>query len=178
MTMQENEITRRHFIKTTGAGSLAAMMAIPKNAHAANSSDKVRIGLIGLGGRGMRAGITNCAEADQNIELVAIGDLFEDHLKAAPEGIRNSFEKKKLPFNDIYKVTPECMFHGFDAYKQVIACDVDLIILTTPPVFRPIHFKAAVEAGKHVFVEKPVAVDPVGVKDFIKTSDLAKKKGL
>ncbi len=176
--MEEKQITRRRFIKATGAGSLATMMAIPKNAHAAGASDKVRIGLIGLGGRGMRAGITNCAEADQNIELVAMGDLFEDHLKAAPEGIRKSFERKKLPFDKIYKVKPDCMFHGFDAYKKVIACDVDLIILTTPPVFRPIHFKAAVKAGKHVFVEKPVAVDPVGLRDFMQTADLAKSKGL
>lgn len=176
--MEENTITRRSFIKTAGAGSLAAMMAIPKHAHAAGTSGKVRVGLIGLGGRGMRAGITNCAQADQNIELVAMGDLFEDHLNAAPDGIRASFDRKKLPFDSIYKVKPECMFHGFDAYQKVIACDVDMVILTTPPVFRPIHFKAAVEAGKHVFVEKPVAVDPLGVRDFLETTELARKKGL
>ena len=94
------------------------------------------------------------------------------------DNIKASFARRNLPFDDIYKVKKDDMFYGFDAYEKVIACDVDLIILTTPPVFRPMHFKAAVEAGKHVFVEKPVAVDPVGVKDFIETSKLAKKKGL
>lgn len=176
--MQENILSRRHFIKTASAGSLAAMMSIPGNAHAAGSSERIRVGLIGAGGRGTRAGITDCAEADPTIQLVAIGDLFEDHLKAAPGSIENAMKKRGLPFNDIYKVTPDTMFHGFDAYKRVIECDVDLIILTTPPVFRPIHFKAAVDAGKHVFVEKPVAVDPVGIRDFIATAELAKTKGL
>lgn len=176
--MSIDSITRRNFIKTTGTASLASLLVGAQNLHALGTNDKVRIGLIGLGGRGCGAGIIDCAEADQNIELVAMGDLFPDHLDQAEETIRRNMAKKNLPFDDIYKVTPETMFSGFDAYKQVIACDVDLIILTTPPVFRPIHFKAAVEAGKHVFIEKPVAVDPVGVRDIIKTSELAEKKGL
>jgi myo-inositol 2-dehydrogenase / D-chiro-inositol 1-dehydrogenase len=80
--------------------------------------------------------------------------------------------------DEIFKVTPETMFSGFDAYKQVIACDVDIVILTTPPFFRPEHLRAAVEAGKHVFMEKPVAVDPVGVRSVLKSSELAVQKGL
>ena len=176
--MSINPINRRHFIKTTGTASLASLLVGAQNLHAAGSNEKIRIGLIGLGGRGCGAGIIDCAEADQNIELVAMGDLFQDHLDQAPELIRNNMAKRNLPFKDIYKVTPETMFHGFDAYKQVIACDVDLIILTTPPVFRPIHFRAAVDAGKHVFIEKPVAVDPVGVRSIIETSEIAAKKGL
>jgi len=176
--MDHISLSRRNFIKTTSAASLATLMAIPKNAHAGGSSDKIRVGLIGAGMRGTTAGISDCAEADQNIELIAIGDLFEDHLQAAPGIIQAEMEKRGLPFKDIYKVTPDRLFSGFDAYKRVIECDVDLIILTTPPVFRPIHFKAAVEAGKHVFVEKPIAVDPVGVRDFLATAGIAKKKGL
>ena len=176
--MNIDPITRRKFIKTTGAAGLASLLANVPAVHAKHHSDKIKIGLIGLGGRGCRAGITDCASADTNIELVAMGDLFKDHLDQAKENIRASFERKQLPFDQIYKVKKENMFYGFDAYEKVIASDVDLIILTTPPVFRPIHFKAAVEAGKHVFVEKPVAVDPAGVKDFIETSKLAERKGL
>lgn len=176
--METNTFTRRNFIKTASAGSLATLMAKPANVFAAGSSERIRVGLIGLGGRGTRAGITDCAEADPTIELVAMGDLFEDHLKAAPGLIEKAMDRRNLPFKSIYKVTPETMFHGFDAYKRVIECDVDLVILATPPVFRPIHFKAAVKAGKHVFVEKPVAVDPVGLRDFMTTAELAKKKGL
>ena len=85
--------------------------------------------------------------------------------------------RRKLPFDDIFKVTPDTMFSGFDAYKKVIACDVDLIILTTPPVFRP-SLPGRGGGRKHVFIEKPVAVDPVGVRHIIETSEMAEKKGL
>ncbi len=176
--MSKDPISRRKFIQTTSAASVASLLVGAQNLHAAGSNDKIKIGLIGLGGRGCGAGIIDCAEADSNIELVAMGDLFPDHLDDAKERIRTNMAKRNLPFNDIFKVTPDTMFSGFDAYKNVIACDVDLIILTTPPVFRPLHFKAAVDAGKHVFIEKPVAVDPVGVRDIIKTSELAESKGL
>ncbi len=176
--MKIEHVSRRHFMKTTGAAGLASLLAHVPNVHGNPASDKIRVGLVGLGGRGCRAGITDCAMADSNIELVAMGDLFKDHLDAAKNTIKASFARRDLPFEKIYKVGKDTMFYGFDAYEKVIACDVDLIILATPPVFRPAHFKAAVEAGKHVFVEKPVAVDPVGVKDFMETSRLAEKKGL
>ena len=175
----ENTFTRRKFVGSTAAAGLATLLATPKNVFAAGSSDKIRIGLIGAGDRGsVSAGIIDCAEADSNIELVAIGDLFPDHLEVAPKNIEEAMAKRGLNFKAMYKVTPERMFSGFDAYKRVIECDVDLIILATPPAFRPIHFKAAVAAGKHVFVEKPIAVDAPGVRDFIATTELAKKKGL
>ena len=101
------------------------------------------------------AGIIDCAEADSNIELVAMGDLFPDHLEAAKERIKANMARRKLPFKDIYKVTPETMFSGFDAYKKVIACDVDLIILTTPPVFRPLHFRGRVEPANTSSLKSP-----------------------
>ncbi len=178
MKMNIHSITRRKFIKTTGAAGVASLLSTLPAVHGAHHKDKIKVGLIGLGGRGTGAGIIDCATADPNIELVAMGDLFEDHLNQAKDRIKRNMAKRELPFDKIYKVTKETMFHGFDAYQKVIDCDVDLIILTTPPVFRPIHFKAAVEAGKHCFIEKPVAVDPAGVKDIIATSKLAKKKGL
>jgi predicted dehydrogenase len=134
--------------------------------------------LIGCGGRGTGAGIIDCAESTPGVELVAIGDLFEDHVKSAPESIKANMQKRGLSVKDIYKVTPDTTFVGFDAYKNVIACDLDMVILTAPPFFRPEHLRAAVEAGKHVFMEKPIAVDPVGVRSVIESSDLAKEKGL
>lgn len=176
--MKTPSLTRRDFLKATGAVSLAAAMTQPVRAQPSSGREKIRIGLIGAGGRGTGAGITDCAEADPDIELVAIGDLFEDHLEQAPDRIRGAMEKRGLPFDSIYRVTPDRLFTGFDAYREVIACDVDLVILATPPVFRPLHLKAAVEAGKHTFVEKPVAVDVVGVRDIMATSDLAREKGL
>lgn len=176
--MSIDPISRRRFIKTTGAAGVASLLANVPRVYGNHHQEKIRVGLIGLGGRGCGAGITDCANADQNIELVAMGDLFKDHLDQAKDKIKASFARRELPFDQIYKVKKENMFHGFDAYKKVIASDVDLIILTTPPVFRPLHFRAAVEAGKHCFIEKPVAVDPAGVKHIIETSKLAEKKGL
>lgn len=171
--------SRRQFVGSAATAGLATLLASPPRVFAAGASDRIRIGLIGAGDRGtVSAGIIDCAEADPTIELVAMGDLFEDHLQAAPAHIEAAMAKRGLPFKDIYKVTPERMFSGFDAYQRVIECDVDLIILTTPPVFRPIHFKAAVAAGKHVFVEKPIAVDAPGVRDFMATAERAKTKGL
>jgi len=174
---KKNQQTRRKFIKTSVAGGTAAIL-LPSGMLYGKIPDKIKVGLIGCGGRGTGAGIIDCAESTPGVELVAIGDVFEDHVKSAPEQIKTNLQKRGLPVKDIYKVTPETTFAGFDAYKNVIACDVDMIILTTPPFFRPQHLRAAVEAGKHVFVEKPIAVDPVGVRSVIESSDLAKEKGL
>ena len=156
----------------------AASVLLQSGRVYAQGSDKIRVGLIGCGGRGCGAGIIDCAASSKGVELVAIGDLFKDRVEAAPERIKENLKKRKLPVDEIYKVTPETMFVGFDAYKKVLACNVDMVILTTPPNFRPEHFKAAVDAGKHVFIEKPVAVDPVGVRSVIETSALAETKKL
>ncbi|GAB5562848.1 MAG: Gfo/Idh/MocA family oxidoreductase [Synoicihabitans sp.] len=172
-------MSRRTFVGSTAAASVATLLATPSHVFAAHHADRIKIGLIGAGDRGtVSAGIIDCAEADPTIELVAMGDLFEDHLQAAPANIEKAMGERGLPFKDIFKVTPDRMFSGFDAYQRVIECDVDLIILATPPVFRPLHFKAAVQANKHVFVEKPIAVDGPGVRDFLATTALAKQKGL
>jgi len=172
-----NEVTRRDFIKTSVQVGAAAMLVSSNMVHAAGS-DKIRVGLIGCGGRGTGAGIIHCAQSAKGIELVAMGDLFQDHINAAPERIKENLQKNELPVKEIYKVTPETTFVGFDAYQKVIASDVDMVILTTPPNFRPEHLRTAVEAGKHVFIEKPVAVDPVGVRSIIESAKLAEQKGL
>jgi predicted dehydrogenase len=137
----------------------------------AAGSDKIRVGLIGCGGRGTYD-TTNCLNSAENVELAAMGDLFKGRLERCLGTLR-----KRLP--DKVSVTEDTCFVGWDAYKKVVACDnVDLVILTEPPHFRPGHLKAAVEAGKHVFMEKPVAVDPVGVRSVIASSEMADQKKL
>ena len=175
-TKNPSRISRRSVLKASGAVMAASILPGPARIFAAGS-DKIRVGLIGCGGRGTGAGIIDCA-ATPGVELVAMGDIFQDHLDAAPAKIKKNLARKKLPVDDIYKVTPDKMFAGFNAYKKVIAADVDMVILTTPPYFRPQHLRAAVAAGKHVLVEKPIAVDPAGVRAFMQTAEEAKNKGL
>lgn len=162
-------ISRRDFIKTSAAVSLAALASGTNRVFAAGS-DKLRVGLIGCGGRGTGAA-KDCVISSPNVEIVAMGDLFKDRLDSSLAELSRSVDDKVT-------VTKNTSFVGFDAYKKVIACDVDLVILATPPHFRPEHLKAAIEAGKHMFMEKPVAVDPVGVRSVIASSELAKEKGL
>ncbi len=181
MDTQDNsnskELTRRGFIKKSA--QVGAVTLVAGNSFVyAGASDTIRIGLIGTGGRGTGAGIIDCAESSKGIELVAMGDLFQDHIDDAPARIKANLEKRNLSVKDIYKVTPDTTFVGFDAYQNVIDSGVDMVILTTPPNFRPMHLRAAVEAGKHVFMEKPVAVDPVGARSVIESSKIAKQKGL
>ena len=107
----------------------------------------------------------------EGVELVAMGDLFPDRLEQSSRRLAEAL-------GDAFKVTPESSFSGFDAYQKVIDSDVDLVILASPPGFRPQHLRAAIDAGKHVFTEKPVAVDPVGIRSVIETADLAKSKNL
>ena len=172
-----HEDSRRNFLKKSGQLGIATMLA-GTNFAFAEGSGTIRVGLIGCGGRGTGAGIIDCAESSAGIELVAIGDLFQDHLDKAPDRIKANLKKRNLSVKDIYKVTPDTTFVGFDAYKKVIDSGVDMVILTTPPNFRPAHLRAAVDAGKHVFIEKPVAVDPIGIRSIIESSKIAKQKGL
>ncbi len=163
-------MTRRNFIKTSVGASLAA--AIPGNLGLhAQGSDTIRIGVIGCGGRGTGAAI-DCLNAAPGVEIVAMGDLFQDR-------IDSSLKRIQKTHSDKVKVTKDMCFTGFDNYLKVAALpEVNLIVTAAAPGFRPLHLKAAVEAGKNVFMEKPVAVDPVGVRSIIASSDLARKKGL
>ncbi len=165
--------TRRDFLKTStvaaAGASLAGSLSIARSAHA-SVDDTLRVGLIGCGGRGTGAA-GQALNADKNVKLVAMGDAFPDRLEASLRGLRNEQGSK-------VDVPPERRFHGFDAYKGVLGAGVDVVILTTPPHFRPMQLKAAIEAGKHVFCEKPVAVDAQGVRSVLETAELAKKKDL
>lgn len=160
-------MTRRQFLATASAGALAS--AVPGFAFA-RPQETIRIGLIGCGGRGTGAAI-DALTGSPGVELVAMGDVFRDRVEGSAKTIR---ENKP----DGFKVTPERMFVGLDSYEKVIDSGVDLVILTAPPVFRPSHLEYAVKAGKHVFMEKPVAVDGAGVRSIFESSDLAASKGL
>jgi len=161
---------RREFIKTTAAASLAAAMPRLHGAYA-QGSDTIRVGIVGCGGRGTGAAI-DCLNAAPGVEVVAMYDLFMDRIESSLGSI-----KEKHP--DKVKVTPERMFTGFDGFKKLSALpDVNLIIMASPPGFRPMQLKAAVEGGKNVFMEKPVAVDPVGIRSVIASSELASQKKL
>ena len=168
----ESDSTRRKFLKTAAVGaSVLAATPWARRVHA-GSDDTLRVGLIGAGGRG-RGAAMDALSADKNAKLVAIGDTFADRANDCLTGLlRNSSIASRVD------VTPERIFSGFDCYKQVIDADVDVVLLCTPPHFRPVQFAYAVEKNKHTFVEKPVAVDPVGVRSVLATSEIAKQKGL
>lgn len=168
-TEKKRQLSRRNFIKASGALGAATLLSGTERMFAAGS-DKIRVGLIGCGGRGTYD-TTNCLKSAENVELVAMGDLFKDRVNGAMQALKENLGQK-------VKVTADSCFVGWDAYKKVIACDVDLVILTEAPHFRSEHLKAAIEAGKHVFMEKPVAVDPVGVRSVIESSALADQKKL
>jgi len=168
-SLKTNDISRRTFIKTSAAASLAALTAGKSRLFAAGS-DKIRVGVIGCGGRGTGAAI-NCVQSSEGVEIVAMGDLFKDHLDKSLAKLSRKVDEKVTVTDDTY-------FVGFDAYKKVLACDIDMVILATPPHFRPLQLRAAIEAGKHVFMEKPVAVDPVGIRSVIASSEMAKNSDL
>ena len=164
--MTPDTTTRRDFIKL--GATAAAVAAIPTAVHAAGN-DAIRVGLIGCGGRGTGAA-KDCLEADKSVRVVAVGDYFANRAASAAKTLHANFGDRA----DI----GEKAFGGLDAYKQVLAADVDLVILATPPGFRPLHLEAAVEAGKHIFCEKPVAIDGAGIKKCLELAEKAKEKKL
>lgn len=163
--MTSSRSDRRQFLATSAAVLSSPLLA---TAHVAGS-DTLRVGLIGCGSRGTGAA-TQALSADSAVKLVAMGDAFADRLEASLATLQK--DEKVAARVD---VPPDRRFVGFDAYKQVIAAS-DVVLLTTPPGFRPIHLRAAVEAGKHVFAEKPVAVDAPGVRSVLDSCALARQK--
>lgn len=176
MTDPRPDLSRRAFVQATSAVA-AAGMALPAHLRASpRRAEVIRVGVIGCGGRGSGA-VLDCLRADPDVHLVAMGDLFPDRLARSREGMaRRAAENPE--FAAQFKVTDDTSYAGFDAYQRVLAAGIDLVILATPPGFRPGHLAAAVAAGKHIFTEKPVAVDPAGVRSVIATAELARSKGL
>jgi predicted dehydrogenase len=166
-------LNRRDFLTTSTALAGAALLlpGLTPQVHAAGG-ETLRIGLIGCGGRGSGAA-TQALNADPNVKLVAMGDAFSDRLQSSLDTLRKDEDiSKKID------VKPDHCFTGFDAYKQVLNSGIDVVLLCTPPHFRPAHIKAAVEANKHIFAEKPVAVDAPGVRSVLESCREAKKKNL
>ncbi len=168
--------SRRGFVKGAGvaaaAGAMAGHLLRAPRARGASTQDVLRVGLVGCGGRGTGAAAQALA-ADKNVQLVALGDVFADRLESSL-----ALLQKKEEVASRIDVPKERRFVGFDAYKGVIDSGIDVILLTTPPHFRPLHMQAAVDAGKHVFAEKPVAVDAPGVRKVLAACADAKKKNL
>ena len=168
--------SRREFIGTSlttaAAAASTGTFAFASAVHAAADDDVLRVGLIGCGGRGTGAA-RQALQADEKVKLVAMGDAFEDRLQLSLKTLSGAKE-----IAGKIDVAPEQRFVGFDAYKKVLAADVDVVLLTTPPHFRPMHLKAAIDAGKHVFAEKPVAVDAPGVRTVLEACAEARRKNL
>jgi predicted dehydrogenase len=165
-------------MKTTAAVSLGAIASQIGTKAFAAGDDKIRVGLIGCGGRGTGAA-RDCIEASDSVELVAMADLFKNRLDRSYRTLKEgSDDKKTQPLARGFNVSPDQCFVGFDAYEKLLACKLDMVLLAAPPYSRPIHLKAAIEAGKHVFMEKPAGVDPIGVRSVIQTGELAKEKKL
>ena len=167
----ESSLTRRDFLKTSATAAATvgvAGLSVSRFAHAAGS-DALRVGMIGAGGRNTGAG-AQALKADKGAKLVAICDIFMDRVRGAREAIRNECgEQVQVPDN-------QC-FAGFDAYKQVIALS-DVVCIANGAKFHPFHTLAAIQAGKHVFVEKPHGIDPYTVKMMRQACNLAREKKL
>jgi myo-inositol 2-dehydrogenase/D-chiro-inositol 1-dehydrogenase len=172
--------SRRDFIRTSSAlvagGAVGGSLSIARAAHAFGS-DTIKIGLVGCGGRGTGAAsqaLNTMKKTDINpngeVKLVAMADAFANNLQRAYRTIKGEH-------NDV-EVPQDRRFFGFDAFERLLQTDADLVILATPPGFRPLHFEKAVNAGKHVFMEKPVATDAIGVRRVLAANEVAKSKGL
>ncbi|MCH5375281.1 MAG: Gfo/Idh/MocA family oxidoreductase [Planctomycetes bacterium] len=169
--------SRRGFLKgstaalagTALAGSLN--LGVARTAHA-QGSDQIKAALIGCGGRGNGA-VQNYLNATENTKIVAVADAFEDKAQGAANRWRGNPKYK-----DRIDISDDRVFWGLDAYKKAIDSGIDMIIVATPPGFRPVHYKAAVEAGKHVFMEKPCCVDAPGYRTLVEANKMADEKGL
>ncbi len=161
--------SRRSFLKTTALAAAAGSLSVARGAHAAGD-DVLKVGLVGCGGRGTGAAV-NALNADPGVRIVALGDAFDDRLQSA----RASLGKRDA---ERATVADDNCFVGFDAYQKVIDSGVDVVLLGTTPHFRPQHIKACIDAGKHVFCEKPMGVDAPGVRSVMASAKAADEKGL
>lgn len=166
---------RRSFVKQAAALGLAGLAQ-------AQSRERLKAGLVGCGGRGTQAVVDMLTGSDR-VELVGMADIFEDKLEASLNRLRDpKFLSQRggdaASLVKRIRVEPDRHFVGFESFQKLIASDVDIVMLCTPPGYRPMHFEAAVNAGKHVFTEKPIATDPVGVRRFMTAARKATEKKL
>ncbi|MGE3313683.1 MAG: Gfo/Idh/MocA family protein [Planctomycetaceae bacterium] len=171
----QNVSSRRDFLKKSSLAAVGAGLvdlSLASRAFAAGD-DTIKVGLIGCGGRGSGAAV-QALSTEGKVQLVAMCDAFDDVLQSSLTNIQKQFASQP----ERVSVPAERQFVGFDGYQKVIDSGVDLVILATPPGFRPIHFEAAVKAGKHVFMEKPVAVDGPGVRKVLEAVKVSIDKNL
>jgi len=174
--------SRRHFLKAstalTAGATLVSGLTITQSAHAAGS-DEIKVALVGCGGRGNGA-IRDRAQVGDNYKVVAVADVFEGQAKRAADSLRNDTQNEEDPLFNKVDLPTDRVFWGLDAYKKAIDClnPGDQVILTTPPGFRPYHYRAAIEKGLHVFMEKPVCVDAPGFRHVMETNRRADEKNL
>jgi myo-inositol 2-dehydrogenase / D-chiro-inositol 1-dehydrogenase len=182
--MEKNQLSRRNFLEKTALASAAGLAGIsilsscknraktvdyefPPLIDKAPDGKTLRAGLVGCGNRGTGAAL-NFLDAGNGLELIALADVFEDKV----------WDSRSKLQNQNVEVPEKNCFWGFDGYKKLLELDLDVVILATPPHFRPEHFDACVQAKKNVFMEKPVCVDPVGARQIIATSKKAENMGL
>ena len=193
MMANTSKISRRAVL-----GAASAFTLVKPHLVRGAGKEKLKAGIVGCGGRGTQA-VMDLLTGAENVELVAMADIFEDHLEGALKNLRDpkylsrhagitvERDGQQVTLNaegvaasvmPRLKVQPDRHFVGFDAYQKLIKSDVDIVMLTTPPGYRPMHFEAAVEAGKHVFTEKPIATDATGVRRFLAAGRKAAEKKL
>ena len=166
--MNSQNETRRRFVKSSSLLTAGAMISAPYLSKAATNDKIIKIGLVGIGGRGSGAA-AQAMNADPHVALTAVGDLFEDRIKLRSRILKSRGREK-------YQVTPETTFVGFDAYKKVIDSGVDVVILTSPPNFRPQHLEYAIEKGVHCFFEKTCCCRCPGCSKSHPTSQESQRK--
>ena len=170
---KQSALNRRSFIKNSAlvtGGLIASSLPISASAYVAGKDD-IKVAVIGCGGRGTGAA-SQAMKADSKVKIVAMAEAFKDRLDDSYDNLMKAHgESGQLMVEDKHK------YIGFDAYKKAID-QADVVILTTPPGFRPFHFEYAVQQGKHVFMEKPVATDAFGIRKVLKAAEVAKKKKL
>lgn len=164
-------IPRRQFLKTAALGTAGLFLSSRMFAQEEQSSSPVKVGIIGCGGRGMGAA-TDALDADPGAVIWAMADVFEEQMTKGVDLLNTQYPESRI------SCPPERRFSGLDGYKRLLQSGVDLVLHCAPPVFRPMHIKATVEAGKHLFAEKPVAVDVPGVLSVLESAKLAKEKNL
>ena len=169
----DNAVNRRRFLKSSGkvaaAGAVLSQLPIESMVHAA-VGDTVAVALVGCGGRGSGAA-NQIMNTKGNTRLVAVADVNAEKAKTG-------VARFKKQFNDWVDVPEDRIFGGLDGYKSAIDSGADLVVIATPPGFKPQQFEYAVKAGKHIFCEKPVASDAPGVRRFLAANEIAKKKNL
>ena len=170
--------SRRDFMKNSAmiAGGLMAAPLISGANYFSGAEEVIKVAVIGCGGRG-RGAVIQALLAKKNVKLVAMADAFKDNVEKCYQIITDDDVADGVVIKDRIDVPEERRFYGFDAYKKAIPL-ADVVILTTPPGFRPIHFEEAVKQGKHVFMEKPVATDPAGIKKVLDAAAIARQKKL